>query len=76
AVCHAFCVLLAVRLQACGHCRQGLGRWVTKIVEGGAAVRGDEVGGDLIEADHVVLAAGNPSAELMQPGQRLPDNPH
>ncbi|MGV8455892.1 FAD-dependent oxidoreductase, partial [Pseudomonas aeruginosa] len=45
---------------------------VTKIVEGGAAVRGVEVGGDLIEADHVVLAAGYRSAELMLPGLRLP----
>ncbi len=51
--CHAFCVQLAERLQASGHCRQLHGRRVTKIVEGGAAVRGVEVGGDLIEADHV-----------------------
>ena len=47
--CHAFCVQLAERLQASGHCRQLHGRRVTKIVEGGAAVRGVEVGGDLIE---------------------------
>ncbi|MBW6267334.1 FAD-dependent oxidoreductase, partial [Pseudomonas aeruginosa] len=70
--CHAFCVQLAERLQASGHCRQLHGRRVTKIVEGGAAVRGVEVGGDLIEADHVVLAAGYRSAELMLPGLRLP----
>ncbi len=70
--CHAFCVQLAERLQASGHCRQLHGRRVTKIVEGGATVRGVEVGGDLIEADHVVLAAGYRSAELMLPGLRLP----
>ncbi|MGC3218388.1 amino acid dehydrogenase, partial [Pseudomonas aeruginosa] len=70
--CHAFCVHLAERRHASGHCLQLQGRRVTMIVEGGAAVRGVEVGGDLIEADHVVLDAGYRCAELKVPGLRLP----
>ncbi|AVR70257.1 amino acid dehydrogenase [Pseudomonas paraeruginosa] len=70
--CHAFCVRLVERLQASGRCRLLYGRRVTKIAEAGRAVRGVEVGGDLIEAEHVVLAAGYRSAELMLPGLRLP----
>lgn len=70
--CYRFCQRLAEQLEASGLGRLLYGRPVSRLLLQGNAVRGVESLGEVIEADHVVLAAGYRSASLLPAGPRLP----
>ncbi|SDI32421.1 D-amino acid dehydrogenase small subunit [Pseudomonas delhiensis] len=70
--CHLFCLRLVERLLTYGSCRIRYASPVSRLLMQGNAVKGVEAGGETIEAEHVVLAAGYRSATLLPDGPRLP----
>lgn len=70
--CFLFCQALVERLQASGRCRLLYERPAQRLLSRGGAVVGVEAGGEVFEADQVVLAAGYRSAALLPQGPRLP----
>jgi D-amino-acid dehydrogenase len=69
--CHAFCRLLATRLQASGRCELRLGQAVTGIRRNGS-VSAIDLGEQVLPVDQLVIAAGHRSPLLALPGLQLP----
>ncbi|MEZ1319575.1 D-amino acid dehydrogenase [Pseudomonas fluorescens] len=70
--CHAFCQLLADRLNASGRCEWRLGQTVTGIRHTNGSVHAIELGEQVLAVDQLVIAAGHRSPLLQLPGLALP----
>jgi D-amino-acid dehydrogenase len=70
--CHAFCRLLATRLQASGRCELRLGQAVTGIRHANGNVSAIDLGEQVLPVDQLVIAAGHRSPLLALPGLQLP----
>ncbi|BFT60072.1 D-amino acid dehydrogenase [Pseudomonas moorei] len=70
--CHAFCRLLATRLQASGRCELRLGQAVTGIRHANGSVSAIDLGEQVLPVDQLVIAAGHRSPLLALPGLQLP----
>jgi len=73
--CHRFCLRLAERLQASGHCRLHLGQAVTRLIRRKDEVVALALADRQLDVQRLVLCAGHRSASLALPGLNLPVYP-
>ncbi|MFF7107102.1 D-amino acid dehydrogenase [Pseudomonas sichuanensis] len=73
--CHRFCLRLAERLQASGHCRLHLGQAVTRLIRRKDEVVALALADRQLDVQRLVLCAGHRSASLALPGLHLPVYP-
>ncbi|AZL73142.1 D-amino acid dehydrogenase [Pseudomonas oryziphila] len=69
--CHRFCLRLAERLQASGHCRLHLGQAVTRLIRRKDEVVALALADRQLDVQRLVLCAGHLSASLALPGLHL-----
>lgn len=73
--CHRFCLRLAERLEASGHCRLYLGQAVTRLIRRKDEVVALALADRQLDVQRLVLCAGHRSASLALPGLHLPVYP-
>ncbi|AZL67819.1 D-amino acid dehydrogenase [Pseudomonas oryziphila] len=73
--CHRFCLRLAERLEASGHCRLHLGQAVTRLIRRKDEVVALALADRQLDVQRLVLCAGHRSASLALPGLNLPVYP-
>ncbi|MEN5238696.1 MULTISPECIES: D-amino acid dehydrogenase [Pseudomonas] len=73
--CHRFCLRLAERLQASGHCRLHLGQAVTRLIRRKDEVVALALADRQLDVQRLVLCAGHRSASLALPGLNVPVYP-
>lgn len=73
--CHRFCLRLAERLEASGHCRLHLGQAVTRLIRRKDEVVALALADRQLDVQRLVLCAGHRSASLALPGLHLPVYP-
>lgn len=73
--CHRFCLRLAERLEASGHCRMHLGQAVTRLIRRKDEVVALALSDRQLDVQRLVLCAGHRSAGLALPGLNLPVYP-
>ncbi|UVK84726.1 D-amino acid dehydrogenase [Pseudomonas sichuanensis] len=73
--CHRFCLRLAERLEASGHCRLHLGQAVTRLIRRNDEVVALALADRQLDVQRLVLCAGHRSASLALPGLNLPVYP-
>lgn len=73
--CHRFCLRLAERLEASGHCRLYLGQAVTRLIRRKDEVVALDLADRQLDVQRLVLCAGHRSASLVLPGLNLPVYP-
>ncbi|MFJ3447923.1 D-amino acid dehydrogenase [Pseudomonas sichuanensis] len=73
--CHRFCLRLAERLEASGHCQLYLGQAVTRLIRRKDEIVALALADRQLDVQRLVLCAGHRSASLALPGLHLPVYP-